>query len=68
MERNIVLGHELKIFNLFRILPPFLPLICVACRDGQIAVCVVVVWVSLVHVCVYLCVFVRLVHVCVNFN
>ena len=33
VEGNVVLGHELVVFNLLGVLPPSLPLIRVACRD-----------------------------------
>ena len=33
VEGNVVLGHELVELNLLGILPPFLPVFCVAGRD-----------------------------------
>ena len=36
MEGNIVLGHELVELHIFRVLPPFLPLLSVARRDREI--------------------------------
>ena len=38
VERNIIFCHELKEINLRGILPPQLPLVCVASSDGQIPV------------------------------
>ena len=37
MEPDIVLDHELVELDIARVLPPFLPLLCVAGSDGEIA-------------------------------
>ena len=37
MKRNVVLGHELVVHDLFFVLPPALPVLRVASRDAQIA-------------------------------
>ena len=37
MEWDIVLGHELVELDIVRVLPPFLPLLCVAGSDGEVA-------------------------------
>ena len=37
MERDVVLGHELVELDIVRVLPPFLPLLCVAGSDGEVA-------------------------------
>ena len=37
VEGDIVLGHELIELYLVRILPPFLPLLCVTGCDGEVA-------------------------------
>jgi hypothetical protein len=37
VERHIILAHKLIQLHIFRILPPFLPLRCVARSDGDIS-------------------------------
>lgn len=36
MERDIVLGHELVVSDVFRVLPPLLPLVSVVGRDADV--------------------------------